>query len=191
MSVVNAKAISAAARGLERDRPEGRVSGIKAAIAPAFSAADRPKDLAFRSLVRTVGLIERVMQPYFANFGITGSQWGVLRALHRAETDGLPGLRLTDLSERLIIRPPSVTGVVDRLERLGMVTRVSVPGDLRVKRVTLTAKARHVLDRVLSGHSSQIDSVLAGLSNEDQDDLHRLLAKLNSHLESMADSAAE
>src|SRR5947207_13806955 len=102
------------------------------------TATDSP----LRELIRTFGLIERVMQPYFARFGISGSQWGVLRNLHRASTEGLPGLRLTDLSERLLIRPPSVTGVVDRLERAGLVVRDSSPTDLRVKQVALTDKGR-------------------------------------------------
>jgi len=153
--------------------------------------AERQTDLAFRSVVRTFGLLERVMQPYFARFGITGSQWGVLRVLHRAQAEGLTGLRLTDLSERLIIRPPSVTGVVDRLERLGLVVRQSVPGDLRVKRVTLTPKARQLLDRVLGRHEAQIDAVLGGLSADEHEELYRLLAKLNHHLEHMADGTEE
>src|SRR5438270_5216932 len=94
------------------------------------TSAARPAEGAFRELIRVIGLVERVMQPYFARFGISGSQWGVLRQLHRAEEDGAPGLRLTDLSERLLIRPPSVTGVVDRLERAGLVVRDGSRTDL-------------------------------------------------------------
>src|SRR5881227_1384167 len=101
--------------------------------AKAKSTAPKPSEQALRSLIRTLGLLDKVMQPYFARFGISGSQWGVLRNLHRAEAEGLPGLRLTDLSERLLIRPPSVTGVVDRLERLALVVRESVSGDLRAR----------------------------------------------------------
>src|ERR1051325_11096349 len=71
----------------------------------------------FRQLIRTYGLLERIMQPYFARFGISGAQWGVLRNLHRAEQEGQPGLRLTDLSRRMLIQPPSVTGIADRLEK--------------------------------------------------------------------------
>jgi DNA-binding MarR family transcriptional regulator len=198
MSFVNGKnAPASTSTGNGRGRGSSRGSPGKAIErslpAPAGSMAlmpDRPKDLAFRSIVRTVGLIERVMQPYFANFGITGSQWGVLRVLHRAEAEGLPGLRLTDLSQRLIVRPPSVTGVIDRLERLGLVTRVNASDDLRVKQVSLTPKARQLLGRVLAGHSDQIDAALAGLSNGDHENLHRLLIKLNTHLESMADEGS-
>lgn len=162
-------------------------SNEKSSGASPRSPAERPSDLAFRALLRTLGLIERVMHPYFAKYGITGSQWGVLRALHRAESEGTPGLRLTDLSQRLIIRPPSVTGVVDRLERLGLVLRSSVPGDLRARHVTLTPKARQLIGRVLPGHAEQIDAVLGALSDQDQTNLQHTLTALNDHLEALAD----
>src|SRR6188768_4048112 len=76
-----------------------------------------PAELAFRAMLKSFGNLQRVMGPYFAARGISASQWGVMRALHRARADGVDGLRLTDLSERLLIRPPSVTGVIDRLQR--------------------------------------------------------------------------
>src|SRR5271157_2723712 len=98
----------------------------------------RPTENAFRELIRTFGLAERVMHPYFARFGISASQWGLLRNLHRAEQEGQPGLRLTELSNRLLVRPPSVTGVVDRLERAGLVVRHESAADLRAKQVGLT-----------------------------------------------------
>src|SRR6516162_9553344 len=98
-------------------------------VSPAVRLADNP----IRELVRTFGLLEKVMHPYFARFGISGSQWGVLRNLYRAEEEGLSGLRLIDLGERLLIRPPSVTGVVDRLERAALVLRGGSLTDLRAK----------------------------------------------------------
>src|SRR5919108_3592248 len=131
-----------------------------AKLKPVLPAVSRPAEGAFRELLRVLGLLERVMQAYFARFGISGSQWGVLRNLHRAEQDGLPGLRLTDLSERLLIRPPSVTGVVDRLERGGLVVRDGSPFDMRAKQVALTAKGRQLVERILAVHAQQIDSIL-------------------------------
>src|SRR4051794_4985740 len=112
----------------------------------------RPAESAFRELIRVFGLLERVMQPYFARFGISGSQWGVLRTLHRVEQEGVAGLRLTDLSDRLLLRPPSVTGVIDRLERAGLVARDGSPTDLRAKQVALTDQGRQLVERVLAVH---------------------------------------
>jgi DNA-binding MarR family transcriptional regulator len=139
----------------------------------------------FRELIRTIGLLERVMQPHFARFGITSSQWGVLRTLHRAANEGAPGLRMTDLGERLLIRPPSVTGVVDRLERAGLVERKASPDDQRAKLVGLTGAGRQLVQRVLTVHEAQVEAALAGLDLAEQVALHRHLGRLGRHLEEL------
>jgi DNA-binding MarR family transcriptional regulator len=132
-----------------------------------------------------MGLVERVQHAYFAQFGLSGSQWGVLRNLHRAEQEGRPGLRLTDLSERLLIRPPSVTGVVDRLERAGLVVRGGSPTDLRAKQVALTDLGRELVERVLRVHGKQIDRVLGVLAPDELTEFHRLLSLFRQHLEGL------
>ncbi len=145
----------------------------------------RLTDNALREFIRVEGLLERVMQPYFAQFGISGSQWGLLRTLSRAEQEGQPGLRLTDLSDRLLIRPPSVSGAVDRLERAGLVVRDSLVVDHRAKLVGLTPKGRQLIDRILAVHERQIAKVLGGLNWNEQAEFHRLLGRLGQHLESL------
>src|SRR5262245_35340152 len=110
-------------------------------------------DSAVRALVRAFGLLRRVMDPYFGRHGISASQWGVLRALQRAEREGLPDLRLKDLGERLLVRPPSVTGVIDRLQRMRLVQRVASPHDQRAKHVKLTPEGRRLIQRVRHGHA--------------------------------------
>src|SRR5438270_9168305 len=108
-------------------RSNGRLSS---AMTAASSAAP---DGTLRALLRTMGAFHRVMEPYFARFGISGSQWGVLRTLGRAQDEGLPALRLTELSDRLLVRPPSVTEVVNRLQHIGLVTRAEDASDQRAK----------------------------------------------------------
>jgi DNA-binding MarR family transcriptional regulator len=138
-------------------------------------------------LIKTLGLLKRVMEPHFAQFGISSSQWGVLHALHRCEQDhGRAALRLTDLGDRLIVRPASVTGTVDRLQRMGLVARSASPSDHRAKHVTLTPLGRDVVRKVLERHPAQMRRVLEGLSGSEQADLQRLLDRLVSHLEPMA-----
>jgi DNA-binding MarR family transcriptional regulator len=153
--------------------------------ATRFPAADSSAALAFRELLRTYGLLERRMLPYFARFGISGSGWGVLRNLQRAEDEGKSGLRLSELSERMLIRPPSVTGVVDRLERDGLVARRGDPTDQRAKRVGLTRAGRQLIERVSVGHQRKIESILAGLSQKEQTQLRDLLIRLRQRLEDM------
>jgi DNA-binding MarR family transcriptional regulator len=144
-----------------------------------------PSESAFRAFMRTFGLLRNKMDAYFLQYGISGTQWGVLRVLQRAEGEGLEGLRLMDLGQRLVIKPPSVTGIVDRLERLGLVTREAAVTDLRAKQVRLTAKGRNLLTRVLQHHPEQIHKVMAGLTEMEQDELQRLMKQLTTHLQSL------
>jgi DNA-binding MarR family transcriptional regulator len=136
-----------------------------------------------RQLIRTFGLLERVMKPYFARFGISGSQWGVLRNLHRAEEENIIGLQLSELSDRLLIRPASVTGLIQRLERANLVERFGSATDLRVTKVQLTDEGRDIVNRILDVHSEKLQRLLAGLNGAEQKELSRLLARWCRHLE--------
>jgi DNA-binding MarR family transcriptional regulator len=130
------------------------------------------------------------MQPYFAKFGLSGAQWGVLRQIHRAELEGHAGLRMTELSRRLLVRLPSATGVIDRLVRDGLVSRTALPQDLRVKQISLTDQGRQRVLKVLEVHDHQIAKVLSGLTDGEQKEMQRLLIRLRQHLETLVDDPA-
>jgi DNA-binding MarR family transcriptional regulator len=164
---------------------------MKAASKSSDSQSEHPSRDAFRSLLRVSGLLDIVMQAYFGRFGISRAQWAVLRNLYRAEGEGLPGLRPADLGNRLLVRPPSVTGLIDRLERLGYVSRNDHAADLRGKEVRLTASGRHILERVMPGHPAQIAAVMQGLDAREQKHLNRLLRRLGTHLESMIEGRGD
>jgi DNA-binding MarR family transcriptional regulator len=165
------------------------VGSVKSESESSAARAPRPAEVALRELIRVFGQLERLQGPYFARFGLTGAQWSVLRNLHRAEAEGLAGLRLTDLGDRLLVRPPSVTGLVDRLEKFGLVTRAGVPTDLRAKHVALTDKGRELVERVLVEHPLRIDALMGGLDEQEQTELFRLLGKLGQHWHDMSNPA--
>jgi DNA-binding MarR family transcriptional regulator len=147
-------------------------------------------EVAFREFWRVAGLLKRAMEPRFAQFGISPAQWAILRALHRSETSGAQPPRVTDLSRQLFIRPPSVTGVVNRLERMRMVTKIASRGDQRFRRVRLTDSGRQLVNRVLAGHPAWIKRLMMGLSRREQATLSALLGKLSTHLESAGEHSA-
>jgi len=170
------------------------------AVDSGTSGEQPPNEVAFRTLVRTYGLLGRAMQPFFVRFGITGSQFAVLRTLRCAESEAIRngaiptdangkchGLRQTELGDRLLVRPPSVTGVIDRLERQGLVCRDPSPDDLRAKFVHLTEAGRRLMERVEVDHAARMKTVLIALSVPEQKELSRLLNLLGSHLEEICD----
>lgn len=140
---------------------------------------------AFHAFLRASGLMRGKLDSYFARFGVSAAQWGVLRALQRAEAEGREGLCLKDLGQYLLVRPPSVTSLIDRLERTGWVTRKTASGDRRAKLVQLTAAGRQLLARVLEHHPAQIRALMGGLSPAEQRELQRLLERLSAHLEGL------
>src|SRR5438874_5150252 len=148
----------------------------------ASSRGSKGTEAVFHSFLRSYGLLRQIMEPYFARFGISGPQWGVLRVLQRAESNGETELRLRDVGQRLFIQPPSVTGVVDRLERRGLVQRSHSKADLRARCLSLTPAGRNMISKLLVGHAAQIRLPFAGLSPQELDHLLALLTRLEANL---------
>ncbi len=152
--------------------------------AAGLAASTLPEGL-FRTLLRTWGLLRQLQDGYFAQFGISPSQWGILRVLERAEKSGQAALPLKLVSERLLVRPPSVTGVVNRLERQGLVQRVSSADDRRVRHLSLTPAGRELLVKVLEAHGSRIQALLAPLVPEEHRTMLEMLERLGEHFETL------
>lgn len=140
---------------------------------------------ALRAFLKASALARNLMTPHFARFGITGAQWAVLRALQRAEKEGLDGLRPSSLGQRLLVKKPSVTGVVERLRHAGWVASKEGEEDHRSKKITLTTEGRRLMRRVLKHHPEQQRKMLACLSPAEQRKLERLSEKLAAHYESL------
>jgi MarR family 2-MHQ and catechol resistance regulon transcriptional repressor len=140
----------------------------------------------FRTLLRTLGHMRGAMEPFFAAHGISGPQWGALRVLSRAGAAGEKGLRLSELAGRLLIRPPSVTAIVDRLERRGLVKRTSSRTDMRVREARLTGEGRRLVGQISAGHGERIRSLFAGLDADQRGNLLDGLRKLDAQLEKLA-----
>jgi DNA-binding MarR family transcriptional regulator len=153
----------------------------------ATSSSPRPAEAAFREFWRVTGLLRRVAEPHFARFGISPAQWGVLRALSRRESAGDAPPRLTDLGSLLLVRPPTVTGVVGRLERMGLLARTTPGGDQRSRCVCLTDEGRRVVKQVLARHPRWIGQLMAGLTAPEQAEFLRLLRRMIAHVEPLAE----
>ena len=140
-------------------------------------------ELAFRELWRVIGKLKRIAEPHFARFGISPAQWGILRCIQRRELDGSEPPRVTDLCDNLLVKPPSVSALVDRLERMKLVARAPTGDDQRSRRVCLTETGRRLVEQVLVGHGDWIRMLMAGLTIEEQTELLRMLNELGAHLE--------
>jgi DNA-binding MarR family transcriptional regulator len=100
------------------------------------------------------------------------------------------GLKMNELSRRMMVTSGNVTGITDQLVAEGLVDRVDVAGDRRAYRVRLTAKGRKLFHEMAHQHESWIVEAFAGLSGKEVAALHKLLGKVKDHAQSSAEAAA-
>ena len=100
------------------------------------------------------------------------------------------GLKMNELSRRMMVTGGNVTGITDQLVAEGLVDRVDVEGDRRAYRVRLTPKGHKAFQEMAREHEGWIVDAFAGLSDKDVATLHRLLGKVKDHANARADAAA-
>jgi MarR family transcriptional regulator, 2-MHQ and catechol-resistance regulon repressor len=107
---------------------------------------------------------------------LTPPQYVILTLL--CERDEQP---LKNLAERLSCTRATVTGIIDTMEKKGLVRRVACPGDRRSMLVQLCAQG-HELVRTTPGMQKAFSGCCDILAPEETSQLARLLAKLNTEL---------
>ncbi len=124
------------------------------------------------ALVRGSFLIERVYADSAREHGITPQQ-GVLMCVL------MPGaLGMTELGETLGLAKSSLTGLVNRTEANGYVTRSADPDDTRAVVVALTSTGAAVAEKFYTGTCDRIAALTQGLSGEERDTLSSLLGRV-------------
>ena len=113
-----------------------------------------------------------------AQFGITLARFDLLAQLERSAK----GLKMGELSKRLMVSGGNVTGLTDELEKEGLVVRADDPTDRRAYTVKLTAAGRTLFARMAAAHEQWVIELLAGLSEPEKAQIYRLLAKLKASL---------
>ena len=93
------------------------------------------------------------------------------------------GLKMNELSQRLMVTGGNVTGITDQLEKEGLVVRASDPADRRAFTVKLTPTGRAVFAKMAAVHEQWVIELFDGLNAAEKDQVHRLLAKLKLGLQ--------
>jgi len=129
-------------------------------------------------LLACTNLIQnRIRQELQANFDTTLPRFDLMAQLDREPE----GLKMGELSKRLMVTGGNVTGITDLLEQEGFVVREADPGDRRSFRVKLTKEGRRHFRKMAVQHEQWIQEVFEGLSGRQKDQLAGLLGALKGH----------
>lgn len=131
------------------------------------------------NVARTAAMLgdafERLLRPY----GISATQYNVLRILRGA---GAEGLCRNDVRDRLLTRMPDVTRLLDRMEAAGLVTRARSTEDRRLVTTRLTDRGRQLVDSLDRPVADEHLRRLGHLSDDELRMLIRLLTRVREAL---------
>jgi len=111
-------------------------------------------------------------------FDTTLPRFDLMAQLERTEG----GMKMNELSRRMMVTGGNVTGITDQLVAEGLVERLEVAGDRRAFLVRMTPKGRKQFHEMAQQHEGWIVGAFAGLGVKEVATLHKLLGKVKDHV---------
>lgn len=136
-----------------------------------------------RMLSCTVRIENEIRSRLRTTFGITLPRFDLMAQLERHPQ----GLRMGELSKRMMVTGGNITGITDQLERELLVERVADPKDRRAYSVRLTEAGRRAFAAMAVVHEGWIAELLQDISGEDKGTLIALLSQMKRHLNAADD----
>lgn len=131
-----------------------------------------------RMLSCTVRIENEIRSRLRTTFDITLPRFDLMAQLERHPQ----GLRMGELSKRMMVTGGNITGITDQLEQEKLVVRVTDPRDRRAYSVKLTAAGRRAFAEMAEVHEGWIVELLKGMSSKDKTQLIDLLSRMKQHL---------
>jgi DNA-binding MarR family transcriptional regulator len=137
-----------------------------------------------RMLSCTVRIENEIRSRLRTTFGITLPRFDLMAQLERHPQ----GLRMGELSKRMMVTGGNITGITDQLEQEKLVERVPDPKDRRAFSVMLTPAGRRAFAEMAAVHEGWIADLLKDVTGDDKGTLIELLSQMKRHLDGAGDS---
>ena len=170
---------SRAAAGRVRKLPATPKAGTPVDLETRAADTDHDALRLWLRLLTCTSMIERAIRSRLhARFDITLPRFDLMAQLDRHPQ----GLRMRELSRRLMVTGGNVTGLTDQLVAEGLVERRDVPGDRRAYAVRLTRAGRKVFAQTAAEHERWVVELLSGLKPAERRQLFALLGQLKTSI---------
>ena len=137
-------------------------------------------DQVLESLVYLYTESRRITKELARRADLTGPQLTVLKVL-----EGVGDISLSELSDRIRAQNSTVTGIIDRMEREGLVARLRSTEDRRVVYIRLTDKGAKIAREIAVEPMEIFRDALESLSPGEMRELFKLLTKIARRVQSI------
>ncbi|MFZ7110599.1 MAG: MarR family winged helix-turn-helix transcriptional regulator [Desulfatiglandales bacterium] len=117
------------------------------------------------AIVRVGEYFKRESSAIFRNYGLTFSQYNVLRALYASDNEQNS---ISTISKIMLVSGANMTGIAKRLEKNGFVIRKRDPQDERITLLEITPKGMQTLKNIQEPKDHFIDEILSDFTDEDR-----------------------
>jgi DNA-binding MarR family transcriptional regulator len=117
-----------------------------------------------------------------SQFDTTLPRFDLMAQLERSPN----GLKMGELSKRMMVTGGNVTGITDQLVVEGLVVREENPRDRRAYIVKLTPQGQETFARMAVEHEKWVIEFFDGMKELDRHQLHGLLASLKTHMNTIS-----
>ena len=132
----------------------------------------------WRSLSDAWKRLYRAAERNLASAEISFTEFRILRLLNE---EGL--LSMVNMANSLLITQAAITGIIDRLEKQGLVKRGRNREDRRVIHVSITPKGREISKKAGRLHRNFVEKALQSLTESDVADMLNALTKMGNAIE--------
>ncbi len=136
-------------------------------------------------LITNSHVVEKQVRNLFrSEFGVTLPRFDLMSALYREQA----GLTMGELSRRLLVSNGNVTGIVERLQKEGLVKRWVLPTDRRIYSVSLTPKGRAAFKELADCHRDWISEIFDGLQDDELTEMIKMMDRLRDILKNQKET---
>ena len=148
-----------------------------------FAGAESTASAAWHSFMRTLHAYRRLMSRSIFEHEIPPGQIFALREIGHED-----GITQRDLADRLRISRPTLTVMLQKMEKAGIVERRADEGDQRFTHLHLTTEGAALHDRMRGVMGELVSQVMGSMSERDRSELTRLLGLMHDNITSALDT---
>ncbi len=129
---------------------------------------------AILKMIRVSNSLIKTADRFFKQYNVTTAQYNVLVILNSSEGK----VNQSGLGNQLVVSRSDVTGIIDRLEKLGYVKREDSGEDRRVKFIALTEKGRNLIKKVEDSYFETLKHAVRFLNDKSKNNLLEITGKI-------------